>query len=154
MLIVNKHANDPLLIEIENQAPDEGMGIQYKDLGIFIKPSTDYSDIGKERNVSASQDYLNVLKDRELKITQIALTNADGRNAVTVPEGGIVFTFEKGDRYKTKIHLLEKLSTEDSTVLPVGGKLEVRLEYIGSVNKRISVEVETGGSLPVEEDNA
>ena len=154
MLIVNKHASDSLLIEIENQAPDEGVGVQYKDLGIFIKPSTDYSDISAERNVSASEDYLNILKDAELKITSITLTNAAGRSAVTVPGNGIAFTFEKGDRYKTKIHLLEKLSTEDSTVFPVGGKLEVRLEYTGSVNKRISIEVETGGSLPVEEDNA
>tara|TARA_S200000501_G_C20498301_1_gene601417 strand:- start:79 stop:537 length:459 start_codon:yes stop_codon:yes gene_type:complete len=151
MLKINQIEDDnKILIEIKNERPiGTEAGKVYKNIGIFLRPSTDYGDIGQERNVTASEDYLNILKDEELEVTNIEnLNQAALANVVlATEESPLKFKFGNGDGYKRRLSLITKTPNEEFSILPVGSILKVELKYSGSLNKRISVEVVSGGVI-------
>ena len=144
MLVINKIDSDNnIIFEIENRNDGSAVQYNYKNVGLFLKPSGDYGDIGLERNVSASQDYYNILDRKELKIIGLQVnTSREGIDVIDLPEDGLEFKFNRGDRYNTKISLLKPTMIDNSSTLNVGDKIVVTLNYTGTVNKRVSVEVE------------
>lgn len=144
MLVINKIDSDNnIIFEIENRNDGSAVQYNYKNVGLFLKPSGDYGDIGLERNVSASQDYYNILDRKELKIIGLQVdTSREGIDVIDLPEDGLEFKFNRGDRYNTKISLLKPTIVNNSSTLNVGDKIVVTLNYTGTVNKRVSVEVE------------
>ena len=116
MLKINQIEDDnKILIEIKNERPiGTEAGKVYKNIGIFLRPSTDYGDIGQERNVTASEDYLNILKDEELEVTNIEnLNQAALANVVlATEESPLKFKFGNGDGYKRRLSLITKTPNE------------------------------------------
>lgn len=151
MLKVNQiQSDDKILIQIENEVPiGSEAGKIYKNIGIFLRPSTDYGSIAEERNVTASEDYLNILKDQELEVVNIENLNDQIliNLVLATEESPLVFKFGSGDGYKRRLTLITKTDSEEYSILPVGGIFKVELKYKGSVNKRIGIEVVSGGVI-------
>ena len=152
MLRINQIESDGnILVEVENVTPDgEIAGKIYKNIGIFLRPSTDYGDVAKVKNISSSEDYYNVLKNEELSIVNIENINSNIETNImdASAEAPIVFSFEKGDGYKKRLSLIKKQSNDIFSSFKVGAKIKIELNYSGNDFKRIKLEIEYGGELP------